>query len=107
MGDYHDLYGANFDNFAEMQDKLFAFARSSDEQKLIIAANFSADEEKSLDLIIPESLVGQWQLEDGHYQVVDDLNHHNYTLNVESGVGRIAINFTPLATLFLRLTTVN
>lgn len=107
MGEYHDLYGANFDNFAEMQDKLFAFARSSEEQKLIIAANFSDREEKVLDLIIPEDLIQHWQLADGQYHIVDELNHHSYTLNVESGIGLIAIEFTPLATLFLRLAETN
>ncbi|KOO11832.1 alpha-amylase, partial [Vibrio xuii] len=50
-GHYHDLYAANFDNFADMQDQLFAFARSDEKQKLIIAANFSDTQSKTLELI--------------------------------------------------------
>ncbi len=103
MGEYHDLYSANFDNFATLQDKLFAFARSDEREKLILAANFSSEETASLDLIIPTELISHWQLDDGQHALYDELNDRHYTLKIQSQVGRIAINFEPLASLFLRV----
>lgn len=103
LGQYHDLYAANFDNFADMQDQLFAFARSSATQKLIIAANFDARRDKDIELIIPSSLITEWQLSDGEYSLTNQLNEQTLSLTVTKGVGRIAIHFSPLDCLFLNL----
>ncbi|MEF1289846.1 alpha amylase C-terminal domain-containing protein, partial [Vibrio sp. M260118] len=102
-GKYHDLYAANFDNFAELQDKLYAFARSDDEQVIVIATNFSDQHSKRIELIIPEHLIQLWQLSDGNYPLADKLNQRTYTLNVEQQQARIEIDLAPLATHFLCL----
>lgn len=101
VGNYHDLYGANFDNFGDMQDSLFAFARSSLDQKLVIAANFSDSLSRNSNLIIPTELIKYWQLDDGHYVVTDQLNDQDYTLAVEDQQGCLNLDFTPLACFFL------
>ncbi|UUM32938.1 alpha-amylase family protein [Vibrio japonicus] len=102
-GKYHDLYCANFDVFDDMQDQLFAFARSHEEQKLIIAVNFSDTKSKTLDLIIPRELIEEWQLSSGTYALRDELNEARYELNVREQVGVIQIRFVPLASLLLAL----
>lgn len=102
-GEYHDLYAANFDNFADMQDKLYAFARSDDEQAIIIATNFSDKQSKQLKLIIPNNLVELWQLSDGQYPLVDKLNQLTYRLKVDESGASIKIDLAPLATHFLCL----
>lgn len=102
-GHYHDLYAANFDNFADMQDQLFAFARSDEKQKLIIAANFSDTQSKTLELIIPDELIHTWQLADGEYPLTDELNNTQYRLKVRDNTGTIALDFPPLATRWLTL----
>lgn len=102
-GQYHDLYAANFDNFADMQDQLFAFARSDEKQQLIIAANFSDTQSKTLELIIPNELIQTWQLADGEYPLIDELNNTRYRLKVRDNTGTIALDFPPLATRFLTL----
>ncbi|WP_394143149.1 alpha-amylase family protein [Vibrio atypicus] len=102
-GDYHDLYAANYQNFDELKDQLYAFVRSSASEKLIIASNFSDDDSKSVNLVIPASLTTEWNLDDGEYEVVDQLSQTVYTLTINSGVGILPIHFTPLASFYLSL----
>ncbi|AXN33490.1 alpha-amylase family glycosyl hydrolase [Vibrio coralliilyticus] len=103
LGGYHDLYAANFDNFGEMQDQLFAFARSSEEQKLIVVANFSAQHGKQVELILPYSLITDWQLLPGQYRWIDRMSDSEYTLNVTQTSASISMLLSPLASLFLEL----
>ena len=103
LGDYHDLYAANFDNFGEMQDQLFAFARASEEQKLIVVANFSAQQGKQVELILPYSLITDWQLLPGQYRWIDRMSDSEYTLNVTQTSASISMLLPPLASLFLEL----
>ncbi|MEF1174292.1 alpha-amylase family glycosyl hydrolase [Vibrio sinaloensis] len=103
FGDYHDLYAANYDNFAPMQDKLYAFARSSAEQKLVLAANFCDQNGRSLSLILPPEVINSWQLCDGDYRCIDRLSDTQYTLKVTGGQGAIEAELPPLASLFLEI----
>ncbi|KJY82758.1 alpha-amylase [Vibrio galatheae] len=102
-GMYHDLYAANYKNFAEMKDKLYAFARSDKQQAIIVATNFSDQEEKTIELVIPPQLVQLWNLSDGQYPIVDKLNQQTYQLNVSNSQAQIDIHLAPLATHFLCL----
>ncbi|MDA0129287.1 alpha-amylase family protein [Vibrio sp. MarTm2] len=102
-GDYHDLYAANYDNFAPMQDKLYTFARSSAEQKLVLAANFCDQNGRSLSLILPPEVISSWQLCDGDYNCIDRLSDTQYTLKVTGGKGAIEAELPPLASLFLEI----
>lgn len=100
-GKYHDLYSSNVEKFGDMQDQLFAFARSNDEQKIIIAANFSDTKCKTLDLIVPHRLIDEWKLSPGRYPFKDELSGTRYELKVDGQVSTIRMRFTPLSTLFL------
>ncbi|KOO15404.1 alpha-amylase [Vibrio xuii] len=102
-GEYHDLYAANYENFGSMKDKLYAFARSDSHQALVIATNFSCNQACEIELILPKELIAHWQLKDGDYILRDKLNQYDQQLIVKAGEGRIALHFTPLATLFLCL----
>ena len=102
-GDYHDLYATNYDNFAPMQDKLYAFARSSAEQKLVLAANFCDQNGRSLSLILPPEVISSWQLCNGDYRCIDRLSDTQYTLKVTGGQGAIEAQLPPLASLFLEI----
>jgi len=101
--DYHDLYAANYENFEEMRDRLYAFARSDQNEIVVIAANFSDSVVCQRSLVIPSEHIAYWQLQDGNYTMRDKLNHKDYQLVVHKGEGSIDIDFIPLATLFLCL----
>ncbi|WP_238115397.1 alpha-amylase family protein [Vibrio cincinnatiensis] len=103
MGDYHDLYAENWPNFAKNKDTLFAFARSNSEQKLIIAANFSAHHTQTVKLQLPHSLVQHWQLTQGQHTAFDHLNQRLLTLKVCEQEAYLMLDFTPLSTHFIEL----
>ncbi len=100
-GEYHDLYAANYENFAQMQHSLFAFSRYDAKEKLIFVANFSDYQSTTIDLNIPSELITQWQLPDGQYSVIDKLNEQSFTLYITNLQGRISMDLPPLASLFL------
>lgn len=102
MGNYHDLYAENWSQFAEDKDTLFAFARSNAEQKLIIAANFSASRTKTVKLRLPHGLVQHWQLTLEH-TAYDHLNQHPMMLVVNEQETYLILDFTPLSTHFIEL----
>lgn len=102
-GEYHDLYAANHHNFAEMKDKLYAFARSDHQQAIIVACNFCGKNSKEVQLIIPDSVISKWQLDHGVYSLLDKLNHRSYSLSITEHGATISLFLAPLATHFLCL----
>ncbi|MDE1336811.1 alpha-amylase family glycosyl hydrolase [Vibrio aestuarianus] len=105
MGECHDLYAQNVDNFAPLQDSLFAFARGNTTQKLIIAANFSDAHFKSLHLSIPMALIKHWGLSEGEYPLFDHLTQQALVLvvNEKEDTAYVPLQFSPLSTHFIEL----
>ncbi|MCS6236438.1 alpha-amylase [Shewanella baltica] len=95
-------------------DSTFAFARfevisgtSKQTQKLIVVSNFCQTESKALQLKLPKELIRQWQLKDGVYPLKDLLEDHQTSqLQLEQGVGKIALTLAPLSSAILSLTLV-
>ena len=102
-GEYHDLYAANHHNFAEMKDKLYAFARSDHQQAIIVACNFCGKNSKEVQLTIPDSVISKWQLAQGIYPLLDKLNQRSYSLSITEHGATISLFLAPLATHFLCL----
>ena len=88
MGDYQDLHTYNREVTDGYDDKLLSFARWSDDQKLIVISNFSAEKSYKLDYQIPSDLIKAWELEDGSYTLKDALyNKVKTELVVKDGKG--------------------
>lgn len=102
-GEYHDLYAANYANFAELQHKLYAFARSDKDEIVLIATNFSSELGKTVSLTIPEPLISHWTLSSGHYTFTDRLSEQSVTLVVNEQQGSMSLDLPPLACRFLSL----
>lgn len=105
MGEYHDLYAQNVDNFAPLQHNLFAFARGNTTQKLILAANFSDTHSKSLHLNIPMGLIKHWGLNEGQYPLFDHLTQQALVLivNEKEDIAYVPLQFSPLSAHFIEL----
>ena len=88
MGAYQDLHIYNREITDGYGDKLLSFARWSDDQKLIVISNFSAEKSYELDYQIPSDLIKAWELEDGSYTLKDALyNKVKTELVVKDGKG--------------------
>lgn len=92
MGEYQDLHAYNRDVTDGYDDKLLSFARWSNDQKMIVIANFSAENTYTLDYQVPSDLISTWNLEDGTYPMKDALYGKVETkLIVKSGEGMMKV----------------
>ncbi|WP_075349262.1 alpha-amylase family protein [Algoriphagus marinus] len=88
MGKYQQLHhpdnGPN-----RLGGKAFAFARWSETEKLIIAANFDSEHDLLGSLNLSQELTSEWGLADGSYELTDQLGNSNASLEVKDGYGYI------------------
>src|SRR5690554_6295221 len=77
MGAYWDLHRYNRETNPQYHSQLFAFARWSAHQCLVIVVNFSAEKFFGLPLRIPAELIQEWRLEEGEYSMQDRLGEGN------------------------------
>jgi len=103
MGDYRELHSVNRQHVPGYTNKLFAFARWSDKEKLVIVSNFSSAETGTFPLRLPSDLAVEWGLQDGSYTLTDALGGRNVTLVVHGGQAMIDMALTPLQSMILQL----
>ena len=86
-------------------EQTFAFARYSQQQKLIIVTNFSSNQAKILNLTLPATLIDKWQLKAGQYPMTDLLTDQviKTRLQVDQTNTHIALELAPLESLILQL----
>lgn len=96
MGSFADLQKNNREATAGYDPGIYAFARWSKEQKLIVVSNFSWVTESHFDLKVPAELIAQWKLKDGNYTLKDQLyGKQTAELKVTAGVGVMHVNIQP------------
>ncbi|MFY0604639.1 MAG: alpha amylase C-terminal domain-containing protein [Flavobacteriaceae bacterium] len=104
MGSYQDLHQFNRSKTENYNQRVLSFARWSNDEQLVVVTNFDAEKSYSFNLKVPESLLLNWKLSDGSYEMSDQLyKAHTTTLKVENGKGSIQINLTPLQSFILKL----
>jgi glycosidase len=104
MGSYQEIQGANR-NIVQGYDKdLYTFARWSQEEQLIIVANFSSTIASNYEMRIPADLLQQWKVKDGTYTLVDQLfGKYKTELKVTNGEGRALIAIETSESFILQL----
>ncbi|SDG93884.1 alpha-amylase family glycosyl hydrolase [Winogradskyella thalassocola] len=104
MGDYQDIQHYNHQNTEWYNDKVLSFVRWSDDEKLIIISNFNAENTYGFELQLPADLVQKLGLQDGEYEVKDQLyNQYASTLNVENGKAKVRVDIKPLESFILKI----
>jgi len=104
MGQYKEIHYYNKDQNNAYDHRIFSFVRWSENEQLIILSNFDTENRYDLDLKLPEEIVEVWQLEDGLYNLEDQLSERSQnTLIVENGQGKIKIQLEPLASNIYKL----
>ena len=102
-GKYEEIHTVNQASTAGYSERVLSFVRWSGDDRLIVVSNFDAKQDYAFDLMVPESVISQWQLADGRYTVVDQLYGQTATLVVEGGVGRLAVALPALGSLVFLL----
>lgn len=103
MGEYREIHLHNRAHTPGYIDRVFSFVRWSPEEKLVILSNFDAEETYSFNLKIPENVVTAWQLEDGTYELTDQLYGGAGQLIVSEGVGKISATVAPLESMIWKM----
>ncbi len=104
MGDYKELHSYNRKHTDNYNHRVFSFARWSADEKLIVIANFDADNSYEFELKIPKELINLWKLKDRNYQATDQLyGKIAAVLIVEKGRGIMKLKLDPLSSLILKI----
>ena len=92
MGEFQEIQSVNRAETDGYDPGIYSFVRWSDNEKLIVVANFSWVTKSNFDLIIPSDVIAKWNLKDGSYPIKDQLYGSEATLKVENGVGVVKVN---------------
>jgi len=92
--------------FAEVpldNDKLFAFARWLDEERLIVVSNFDAANSHEQMVEIPADIIATWRLADGRYALNEQLyGENNSNLVVDGGKAHLTVKLEPLESVVIK-----
>ncbi|NKI26110.1 alpha-amylase [Arenibacter sp. 6A1] len=104
MGAYQDIHYYNRDHTEFYNHRVLSFVRWSENEKLIIIANFDANDSFAFDLKLPENIVREWGLEDGDWPLREVLyKEKQNTLSVTQGTGTTRVAVAPLESLIYSL----
>lgn len=104
MGKYAALESDVKTNKEQVAKTIYAFARWSVNEKLIVISNFSATQKSTFNVVIPSGVASQWNLTDGKYTLIDQLSEGTQgELNVREGKATISITIAPLESFIYKL----
>ena len=104
MGEYQDIHQFNRKNTEWYNDKVLSYVRYSANEKLIVVANFNADNSYGFELALPKDIMEKWNLKNGEYSFKDQLyNQYSSILVVENNQAKIRIDVKPLESFILKL----
>ena len=99
MGRYRELHTGNLGN-AGYDGRVFAFARWSPDQQLLVLSNFSTGDVKSFDFDV-SPMLAEWRLPEGATRFRDVLTGNAYTVTVAGGKASVPVRLDPLQSLIL------
>ncbi len=104
MGNYRDIHYYNRDHTENYNHRVLSYVRWAAHEKLVVVANFDANESYGFELKIPKEIISMWLLKDGVYDTEDQLTSDNAPkLIVEEGIGKMEINLNPLESFIFKL----
>ncbi len=103
-GHFQEIHKYNLENTDGYNEWLYAFARWTNQEKLIVLTNFDKNQTFEFDLNIPADILEKWQLKSGTYELVDQLYHNNkVSLIYEKGIGTAHVKIAPLQSFIFKL----
>ena len=103
-GSYEDIHMYNRGRTQDYNHRVLSFVRWTNNERLIIVANFDANVNYSFELELPPEIIEAWNLANGQYQAIDQLyNVEKTNLNVKDGTARMTIQIAPLQSFIFQL----
>lgn len=103
MGEYQDIHFYNKEHASGYDHRVLSYVRWTDNQKLIIIANFEANDSRVFELKIPTEIVQKWNLNEGKFKIEDMLYGGQHELIIENGVGSIDVSLKPLESFIFQV----
>lgn len=104
MGDFQEIQSVNRQNNVGYDESIYSYVRWSENQKLIIIANFSSEKTSTFNLKIPSDVILKWNLKDGEYVLTDQLYlDKKNILTVQNGEGTIIVEIAPSESFIFEL----
>lgn len=103
-GAYAEIHRHNRAQTPGYDDRLYAYARWTPTQQVLVVANFDEARGRSVDLEIPLEVSANWHLESGQYTLVEQLGSGlRVPLVVHPGGALVTLNLPPLAAYLFEL----
>ncbi len=104
MGSYEEIHYYNKQHTPTYDQRVFSFVRWDATEKLVIISNFDTERSYDIDLKVPENIVQEWQLDDGAYELEEQLyKSGTQQLVIEQGVGKIGLSLLPLQSYIFKV----
>ena len=104
MGSFQEIQSVNRQSTVNYDEFIYSFVRWSENQKLIIIANFSSEKTSEFELKIPADVIVKWNLKEGEYKLTNQLYQQNSVLlKVENGLGKAKIKILPSESFIFEL----
>ncbi|MGB5555399.1 MAG: alpha-amylase family protein [Flavobacteriaceae bacterium] len=96
MGHYQDIHYYNREHTQNYNFKVLSFVRWSNDEKVIVVANFDSEADYTFNLKIPADVIEKWNLKEGDYELQDALYGKKQRITVYKGTGNTDISLNPL-----------
>ncbi len=103
MGEYQDIHFYNKEHTEWYNHHVLSYVRWSGHERLIIVANFDANDRFGFELKIPEDIIQKWQLSEGNHPIRDVLYGSEHTLKVENARGEVRVDINPLESFIFKV----
>lgn len=103
-GEYREIHSHNRQHTEWYNDRVYAFVRWSENQKLIMISNFDGKDSFGFELALPCETVATWGLQDGEIKLTEKLfGTAQAVLRIQDGKGKVRVDLQPLESWVLEL----
>ncbi len=104
LGEYAEVHSHNRQLDTGYDDRLFAFVRWQDDERLIVVSNFDDTKAYDLELQIPAEIIATWGLGNGRYALEEQLyGDIKNAIVVDHGLGKLPVQLEPLQSVVYRV----
>ena len=103
MGKYEEIHFYNKEHTEGYDHRVLSYLRWAGDEKLLIIANFDNERSYDLNLKIPSTIITEWGLDSGSYEMEDVLYGSLVKMAVQDNQGSLQISLAPLESYIYRL----
>jgi glycosidase len=103
MGKFKEIQTINRNETEAYEPGMYSYVRWTAIEKLIVVVNFSWVTTSNFELIVPEDVIKTWSINDGLYEIKDQLYGNTAQLKVTDGKGTIKLSVKPSESFIFKL----